>query len=75
MCLAVPMKLVEIDESKNGKAEAGGVLYSVNLRLIPDVKIGDYIIIHAGFAIEKLDEEEARKTLELFSETGIQDTI
>jgi len=71
MCLAVPMKLVEIDDLKNGKAEVGGVSYSVNLKLIPDAKIGDYIIIHAGFAIEKLDEEEAHKTLELFSETGI----
>jgi hydrogenase expression/formation protein HypC len=68
MCLAIPMKVIEIQENKIGKVEAGGVEYAVNLTLIADVKLGDYVIIHAGFAIEKLDEEEAGKTLELFSQ-------
>jgi hydrogenase expression/formation protein HypC len=68
MCLAIPMKLIETGTDHSGKVEAGGVVYSVNLSLLPDVKVGDYVIIHAGFAIERLDEEEAGKTLELFSE-------
>jgi hydrogenase expression/formation protein HypC len=68
MCLAIPMKVAEITKEKLGKVEAGGVLYSVNFTLLEDVKAGDYVIVHAGFAIEKLDEEEAGKTLELFQE-------
>jgi hydrogenase expression/formation protein HypC len=62
------MKIVEIGTDSLGKVEAGGVVYSVNLTLLPDVHVGDYVIIHAGFAIERLDEEEAGKTLELFQE-------
>ncbi len=73
MCLAIPMKLIEIGPFHAGKVEAGGVVYSVNLSLTPDAKVGDYLIIHAGFAIEKLDEEEAGKTLELFSEMAEDD--
>ncbi len=73
MCLAIPMKVVEIDQYNAGKVEAGGVVYSVNLSLVPGVKAGDYVIIHAGFAIEKLDEEEAGKTLELFSQMAEDD--
>jgi hydrogenase expression/formation protein HypC len=70
MCLAIPMKVIEVNEDKSGKVEAGGAVYPVNLTLLPDIKIGEYVIVHAGFAIEKLDEEEAGKTLDLFSEEG-----
>ena len=67
MCLAVPAKLVEID-GINGKIETGGVKGNVRLDLLEEVNVGDYLIIHAGFALEKLDEEEAKKRLELFEE-------
>jgi len=67
MCVAVPMKVINI-EGRFCTATLGGVGYKVCLDMLPDVKKGDYIIVHAGFAIEKLDENEAMKTLELFRE-------
>ena len=55
MCLAIPMKLVEITGSGVGKVDAGGVKADVSLAMAPDAKMGDYLIVHAGFAIEILD--------------------
>ena len=65
MCLAVPMKVIN-KTGDVGKVQSGGVTYDANFTLIPDVEKGDYVLIHAGFAIERLDIEEAEKTLELF---------
>jgi hydrogenase expression/formation protein HypC len=67
MCLAVPMKLVKIEGNK-GLVELSGVKKEISLTLLKDVEIGDYLIIHAGFAIEKLNEKEAKKTLEIWEE-------
>ena len=67
MCLAVPMKITKIDGSK-AFAEVSGVEYQANLALITDAQIGDYIIVHAGFAIEKLDEEAAMETLKIWQD-------
>ncbi|MBN2535007.1 MAG: HypC/HybG/HupF family hydrogenase formation chaperone [Spirochaetales bacterium] len=67
MCLAIPMKVIE-KTGNNGKVQAGNVTYDANFTLIPDVLIGEYVLIHAGFAIEKLDVVEAEKTLDLFRE-------
>jgi hydrogenase expression/formation protein HypC len=64
MCLGIPMRVIE----KNGAdavAESGGVKKSIRLDLIEGVDIGDYVLIHAGYAIEKLDTGEALETLEL----------
>ncbi len=72
MCLAVPMKLTKREEFF-GVAELGGVKREVNLMLVPDAKLGDYVIIHAGSAIEILDEKEALKTIELFKELTNED--
>ncbi|MBN2342878.1 MAG: HypC/HybG/HupF family hydrogenase formation chaperone [Deltaproteobacteria bacterium] len=66
MCLAVPMKLTAIDATGKGVSELEGTTYSVDLSLTPDAKAGDYLIVHAGFAIEKLDQEEADERLKLF---------
>jgi hydrogenase expression/formation protein HypC len=68
MCLAVPMKLIEIQADGLGTAELEGVRTKVNLSLLEEVQVGEYVIIHAGFAIEKLDEAEALKTLDLLNE-------
>lgn len=68
MCLAVPMKLVEISGPGVGKVDAGGVKTDVSLAMAPHATIGDYLIIHAGFAIEVLDQEEAMIRLDLFRE-------
>lgn len=66
MCLAVPAKVVKIN-GNDAKADFGGVLQTVNVSLV-DVDIGDYVIVHAGFAIEVMDEKEAKETLELWRE-------
>jgi hydrogenase expression/formation protein HypC len=67
MCLAIPMKVKSID-GDIAKVEVGGTEYQANLNLIDNVKIGDYVIVHAGFAIEKLDEEAALESLEIWRE-------
>jgi hydrogenase expression/formation protein HypC len=68
MCLGIPAKVVELsNEGRKGKADFGGVSREVDLSLV-DAKIGDYVIVHAGFAIEILDEQEALESLELWQE-------
>ena len=64
MCLGIPMRIVE-KTGNDAVAEAGGIRKSVRLDLIDDVRIDDYVLIHTGYAIEKLDEREAIETLEL----------
>jgi len=69
MCLAVPSKVVELDEvRKIGKIDHLGARIQANFALLDDVRVGDWVIVHAGFAISSLDEEEARKTLALLRE-------
>lgn len=70
MCLAIPMKVVEI-EGDFGKVEVEGVRRKASFQLLPGVEVGDYVLIHAGFAIEKINEEEAKKTLDLLSELAL----
>lgn len=65
MCLAVPMKVVRTGIDR-ATAIIDGVEREIGTALVPDVTVGDYVIVHAGFAIQKLSEEEARETLELF---------
>ncbi len=64
MCLAIPMRLIEIDGAA-GVAEVDGVTRQVRLDLLPEVAIGDYVLIHAGLAIARLDAEQAEETLAL----------
>ncbi len=67
MCLAIPMKLVT-REGREGTAEISGVTRKVFLDLLPEAVIGDYLIVHAGYAIQRLDEAEAHVILETLSE-------
>ena len=67
MCLAVPMKVVSLQNGV-GIAEMSGVKKEISFMMLPEAGIGDYVIVHAGFAIQKLNEEEAQKTLDLFKE-------
>ena len=64
MCLSVPGKVVEIQNSM-AKVEVGGVIREVSLAVCPDVEVGEYVLIHTGFAIQRLDEKEALETLDL----------
>lgn len=71
MCLGVPGKIIEIynkDSMKMGKVDFGGVIRETCLDFVPEANIGDYTIIHVGFAISLISEEEALKTLELLRE-------
>ena len=74
MCLAVPGKIESIDGAdpifRAGKVCFGGIVKTVNLACVPDAQTGDYVLVHAGFAISVIDEEEARKTLECLDEIG-----
>jgi len=76
MCLAIPGRVEEVWEA-NGTRMAtvnfGGVRKEVCLAYVPEVEVGDYTIIHAGFALNQLDEDSARETLELFREAGLLD--
>jgi hydrogenase expression/formation protein HypC len=71
MCLAIPGKVIEIDGTaipRMGKASFGGIQKKICLEWVPDVKIGEYVIVHVGFAISKMNEEEAMKTLSLMEQ-------
>ncbi len=73
MCLAVPGKVVEIFEAggiQMGKMDFDGITKNICLAYIPDIQIGEYAIVHVGFAIEKLDEKTALETLEVFRNMG-----
>ncbi|MFO7882325.1 MAG: HypC/HybG/HupF family hydrogenase formation chaperone [Kosmotogaceae bacterium] len=65
MCLAVPLEIVKLDGNK-ATVERSGVRFEADIRLISNAKIGDFVLVHAGFAIQKVDKEEAQKTLEIF---------
>lgn len=69
MCLAVPMRLLERDEGL-GVVEIDGVRREVSLMLLDDARVGEFLLIHAGFAIGRVDEAEARETLALLRELG-----
>lgn len=65
MCLAVPMKVISIEENR-AQVASGGVETQVSIDLTPEAAVGDYVIVHAGFAIQRLDPEDALTTLEIF---------
>lgn len=67
MCLAVPGEVLSI-EGQLAKVSISGVVYEAGLHLLEDVKVGDYVIVHSGYALEKLDPEEAARTLKTFEE-------
>lgn len=74
MCLGVPGKVVEVRQEQGTRmatVDFGGVTKTVCLAYVPDVDVGDYTIVHAGFAITKLDEASALETLKMFADLGL----
>ena len=69
MCLAIPSKIVEIDDNM-GTLDVDGVKRKASLLLLEEAKVGDYVIVHAGFAIHKIDEEAALESLKLLKEAA-----
>lgn len=72
MCLAIPAKVVQKLENDQALVEVGGVRTRISLLLVEGVTVGDYVIVHVGFAIARLNAEEAAKTLALFDEIARQ---
>ncbi len=70
MCLAVPVRVVELGEGDATIVDLGGVRKEISLALVDDVAVGDYVILHVGYALTKLDPEEAERTLALFAQAG-----
>lgn len=72
MCLAIPGKIIEMVDVENhiAKVDVGGVKRNINVGMLDDTQIGDYVLIHVGFAMSKIDEKEAEETLRLLMELG-----
>ena len=70
MCLAVPALVVELLPGDGARIELDGVRKEISLALVDDVAVGDYVIVHVGYALQKLDPQEAAETLSLFAEIG-----
>jgi len=77
MCLAIPGKVLEIRGEdplmRTGRVKFGGVVKEINLAYTPDVAVDQYVLVHVGFAISVLDEEEARRTLEMVEQLELDD--
>jgi hydrogenase expression/formation protein HypC len=71
MCLALPALVVALQPDEHALVDLGGVRKSVNVALVPEARVGDYVIVHVGHAIGLLDPEEAARTLALFAEMGL----
>jgi len=74
MCLAVPGKVISIQGedalSRTGRVSFGGVVKEVSLAYVPEVQVGDYVIVHVGFALSKVDEDEASRVFEYLEQMG-----
>lgn len=70
MCLAIPARVVELVANEMAVVDLNGVRKDISLAMVEDVAVGDYVIVHVGFALTKLSPEEAEKTLALFAEMG-----
>ena len=72
MCLAIPGKVIEVSDGeplmRTGKVSFGGIVKEINLSFVPEACLNDYVIVHVGFAISRLDEDEADKVFEVLNE-------
>jgi hydrogenase expression/formation protein HypC len=75
MCLAIPAKIIELKNENMALVESEGVVKEISLAMIENPLVGDYVIVHVGFAINKIDEDEAMKTLDLINEIGRLDLV
>ncbi len=79
MCVSVPGRVISIEEVeggiRRGRISCGGLQKDVSLLYLPDVEVGEYVLVHVGFAISKVDPDEARRTMDLFEELGVLDEL
>lgn len=71
MCLAIPVRMERIESPETGVASVGGILRKIDISLVDDLAEGDYVILHVGYALSKLDEKEAENTLRMMSDAGV----
>ena len=71
MCLAIPARIVELLPGDACRVDLGGVRKEISLALVDGAEVGDYVIVHVGYALSKLDQDEAEQTLALFAEAGL----
>ena len=72
MCLALPGKIETVKDADNAIVDIGGVRKQINISLLNDITVGDYVIVHVGYALSRVDETAAQDTLRLFAELGSQ---
>jgi hydrogenase expression/formation protein HypC len=73
MCLAIPGKVITVEQSNGlrvGRVQFGGIVRQASLDFVPEVEVGDYVMVHVGFAISRVDAEEAQRTYQLLEEMG-----
>lgn len=70
MCLAIPVQITEIFDGDRALASAGGIVREIGTALVDDLQVGDYVILHVGYALAKLDEQEAQETLQAMADIG-----
>ncbi|WP_426416035.1 HypC/HybG/HupF family hydrogenase formation chaperone [Aestuariirhabdus sp. LZHN29] len=70
MCLAIPVKVETVQADDMALVDIGGIKKSISIALVDDVAVGDYVILHVGYALNKIDPEEAERTLAMFAEMG-----
>ena len=70
MCLAIPVRITELLAGDRALASAGGIVREIDIALVDDLQVGDYVILHVGYALSKLNEVEAQKTLEAMAAIG-----
>ncbi len=79
MCLAVPGKIISIEGDdpllRSGKVDFAGAVKHINLAYVPEARIGDYVLVHVGFAISRIDEQQARETLAALAEIAALDEL
>ncbi len=76
MCLAIPGKILETEEiagNRIGRVQFGGITRQAYLDFVPEAQTGDYVLVHVGFAISKVDEEEAQRTFDIIEQMGLLD--
>ncbi len=71
MCLAIPVRITELLEGNRALASAGGILREIDTTLVEGLQVGDYVILHVGYALSKLDEAEALQTLKIMADIGV----
>ena len=71
MCLAIPARLTELLDAEQAIVDLGGIRKQVSIALVPEARVGDYVIVHVGHALTRLDPDEAQRTLDAFAEAGM----